>query len=270
MPIMSNLGAVMRPDLNVFYVLDTSGSMRGKGIGVLNRAMDETVDALREVTAHHGDANVKIAVLEFNSRCRWINPDGPEYLKDFLWRDLGAAGETRVGDALRELDAKLSRNAFLNSMTSAYLPVIIFMTDGDATDEYEPALRHILRNRWFAKATRVGFAIGSDPNVEMIAKLVGNSEAVIRTEDLNVFAQLLRFVSVSASTLAGSSHTRDQEVSGEEAVRMGRIMAGVTPREVSAGINYREPRSTNYDWSGPVSWSDEVPGLTFQNNPDDL
>ena len=232
MPNMDGLGAVMRPDLHVFYVLDTSGSMQNKPIGVLNRAMDETVEALKQVAARNSDANVKIAVLEFNSTCRWINPDGPEYLQDFFWQDLVAAGKTEVGAALRELDSKLSRSAFLNSMTSAFLPVIIFMTDGFATDDYETELARIMRNQWFAKATRVGFAIGRNPDTEMIAKLVGSSEAVIRTDDLGVFARLLKFVSVSASTLAGNSHTRDQEVSGREAVRMGLGMSGIDEEDV--------------------------------------
>lgn len=257
MPEMGTLGAVMRPDLHVFYVLDTSGSMQNKPIGVLNRAMENTVDALRQVAARNSDANVKIAVLEFNSTCRWINPDGPEYLEDFFWQDLAAAGKTEVGAALRELDSKLSRNQFLNSMTSAFLPVIIFMTDGFATDEWSPALERIMHNKWFAKATRVGFAIGRNPDTEMIAKLVGSSEAVIRTDDLGVFARLLRFVSVSASTLAGNSHTRDQEVSGKEAVKMALDMTGVEHDDVSAGFTYEETPYTDF---GPSSSGD---GLTW-------
>lgn len=246
MPHMDDLGAVMRPDLHVFYVLDTSGSMQNKSIGVLNRAMEQTVDALKQVAAHHSDANVKIAVLEFNSSCRWVNPQGPEYLEDFFWQDLAAAGKTEVGAALRELDSKLSRSAFLSSMTSAYLPVIIFMTDGFATDDYERELQKIMRNKWFAKATRVGFAIGRNPDTEMIAKLVGSSEAVIRTDDLGVFARLLRFVSVSASTLAGNSHTRDQEITGTEAVHRALDMADVNQADVSSGL----PK--NGSWNTPA------------------
>lgn len=267
MPNRDSLGAAMRPDLYVFYVLDTSGSMQNKPIGVLNRAMDETVDALRQMAALNSDANVKIAVLEFNSTCRWIQPRGPEDLEDFFWQDLSAAGKTEVGAALKELDSKLSRNGFLNSMTSAFLPVIIFMTDGYATDNYESELAKALQNKWFAKATRVGFAIGRNPDVEMIAKLVGSSEAVIRTEDLGVFARLLRFVSVSASTLAGNSHTRDMEVNGAEAVSRGLAAAGISRDSVSADIDYREqpyrdapvrPVGGGVQSDGTVLWDDSA------------
>ena len=240
MPLRNDLSAVARPILPVFYVLDTSGSMRGQPIGVLNRAMENTINALGQMAAHNSNAQVKIAVMEFNSTCRWIQPAGPEDLEDFFWQDLAASGLTYMGTALRELNDKLSRHTFLSSMSGAYLPVVIFMTDGFANDDYEPELQKILKNRWFAKATRVGFAIGKSPDTEMIAKLTGDSEAVIRTDDLGIFARLLRFVSVSASTLASQSHTADSTVSGAEAVRMALDNAGVSSGQVGTNFYYRE------------------------------
>lgn len=47
MPRIDEVEAVPRKDLHIFYVLDTSGSMADEGkIGMLNRAMEETLDAL--------------------------------------------------------------------------------------------------------------------------------------------------------------------------------------------------------------------------------
>lgn len=264
MPLRTNMTAAMRPILPVFYILDTSGSMRNQPIGVLNRAMDNTISALQQVAAHNSNAQVKVAVMEFNSSVRWIQPAGPENLEDFFWQDLAASGMTNMGAALHELNNKLSRNAYLSSMSGAYLPVIIFMTDGYANDDYEPELAKILTNRWFAKATRVGFAIGKSPDTEMIAKLTGDSEAVIRTDDLGVFARLLRFVSVSASTLASNSHTADSSVSGAEAVRMALGTAGVDAQQVGAGFEYHEDPSiaaaSSYAGvqSGDFLWDDTV------------
>ncbi len=246
-PSMDGTETVMRPNLHVFYVLDTCGGMKNRPIGVLNRAMEVTVDTLKQVTAQNSDVNVKIAVLEFNSTCHWINPVGPECLEDFFWQELFAAGKRDVGAALRELDSKLSRNAFLDPMASTFPPVIIFVTNGFATDDYEKELERILRNKWFAKATRAGFAIGRNPDTEMMAKLVGSSEAVIRTDDLSLFARLLQDVSVAASTLAGNSHTHDSKVSGKEAVKMGLAKSGISEEEVSAGFAYEETPVVDFD-----------------------
>lgn len=227
MPMLSNFGPAQRPELHVFYVLDTSGSMNGRPIGVLNRAMDATVDALKQVAAYNSNARVKIAVLEFNTTNRWMTSNGPEDLEHFYWDALEAQGMTYMGAALDELDSKLHRGQFLASTSGSFLPVIIFMTDGFANDDYMAALARIKKNKWFNKATRIGFAIGRKPDVTMIARLTGDSEAVIRTEDLGLFAAMLKFVSTSSVNIASKSHTSDDEVSGARVVRQAGREAGV-------------------------------------------
>ncbi len=240
MPNPLRMRGAQRPDLHVFYVLDTSGSMTGNPIGVLNQAMDSTVDALSQVAAHNSNARVKIAVLEFNTTCRWIQPRGPEDMEDFFWDDLEARGMTYMGAALDELDSKLHRGKFLGSSAGAYLPVIIFMTDGFANDDYEAALKRIKQNKWFSKATRIGFAIGRNPDVTMIARLTGDSEAVIRTNDLGLFATMLKFVSVSAVSLGSQSHTSDDAVSGHAVLDDAARQAGVEQERYQSGISFKE------------------------------
>lgn len=225
MPDTSNFSPVPRKDLHVFYVLDTSGSMTGLPIEQLNRAMEETVGTLRQVAKHNDNANLKIAVLEFSSDARWAQPSGPEEVADFIWDDLKAGGLTSMGAALDELNDKLSRSKFLGSMTGALMPIIIFMTDGMATDDYKGALENIRHNNWFKRATKIGFAIGADPDVDMITEIVGNPEAVIRTDDLALFAKLIRFVSVTSSTLASRSQTTSTAVSGAYVVSQARAEA---------------------------------------------
>ena len=184
MPSIKFLGKTPRKVLPVFYVLDTSGSMEGERIAALNKAMEETTWALSQQAEKNADALVKIAVLEFNSSCQWVQPEGPEDMEDFIWSDLSAGGMTDVGRALKELDDKLSPDKFLQSDTGVCLPVIIFMTDGYATDNYKKALEQIRKNKWFVHGTKVGFAIGDNPDIAMIADVVGDSAAVIYTEDM--------------------------------------------------------------------------------------
>lgn len=218
MPNISEMSGAPRRELHVFYVLDTSGSMEGRRIGTLNRAMTETVAVLREQALKNADAQLKIAVLEFNTTPHWLNPVGPERMEDFIYESLTPGGLTEVGAALEELGSKLSREKFLKSMTGAYLPVIIFMTDGYATDDYTAALKKIQKNRWFASSVKIGFAIGDDPDANMIAKIVGNSEAVIQTEDLALFARLLKWASVTASMMCSRSRTSSDIITGRDII----------------------------------------------------
>lgn len=220
MPSTGNLTESPRKELHVFYVLDTSGSMEGTKISALNHAMEECTKALATLAKSNGDAKLKIAVMEFNSGCRWVTLNGPETLEDFEWEYLEAGGMTDIGAALTELNKKLSRHEFLNSMTGALMPVIIFMTDGYATDDYDKALGEIRKNRWFARGTKIGFAVGEDADVKMISSVVGNSEAVIRTTDLELFKRLMKFVTVTASMLVSETQTTKSDSSGRHVVSL--------------------------------------------------
>lgn len=275
MPNVNDLEEAPRKELHVFYVLDTSGSMSGSvggsnnesnsgsKISVLNHCMEETVDALKDLAKNNADAKLKIAVLEFNSGCRWVTVNGPEYLEGgFIWDDLSAGGLTDIGAALTELNSKLDKHAFLSSMTGAYMPVIIFMTDGHATDNYEEALEEIRNNRWFRKAIKIGFAVGEDSDVDlsMIASIVGNSEAVIKTTDLSLFSRLMEFVSVTSSMLVSQSSTTKTEPTGATIVKMAKESGEMADKEVAhiPESEYNpepksEPEPTG-DWEDDEDW----------------
>lgn len=220
MPSYGELAGVPRRALPIFYVLDTSGSMQGEKIERLNHAMEETVDALKQVAAHNGDAQLKVAVLEFATNVRWVQPAGPEDMEDFIWQDLGCGGMTYMGAALNELESKLHRDQFLSSATGSLMPVIIFMTDGHANDDYLRALEDVKQNKFFQRAVKIGFAIGDDADDKMIAKIVGDREAVIKTDDLGLFARLIQFVSVTSSMAVSRSATAwDTEPTGSSVIR---------------------------------------------------
>ena len=182
-------------------------------------------------------------------------------MEDFVWEDLDAGGLTDVGAALKELDGKLSRNAFLQSMTGAYLPVIIFMTDGCATDDYKKALSEIRNNKWFTRATKIGFALGESPDMKMISEVVGNSEAVIKTDDLDLFGRLIKFASVTASMLASQSKTSNDVPTGEDVIKKfknenSEVVEEITPdpTEVVGYDAEPEPDSGDDEGWGGSDW----------------
>ncbi len=236
MPSLENLEKPPRRVMHIFYVLDTSGSMQGASIAQLNRAMEETVEAMKDIARTNSDAELKIAILHFSDGCRWVQPKGPEDMEDFIWEDLSAQGLTDMGAALTELDSKMSKNAFLHSMTGAFLPVIVFMTDGYATDEYKKPLEKIRQNKWFSRATKVGFAIGEAPDVDAIADVVGSGDAVVKTTDLGVFARMIKFASTTPSMLASSSRTGDSSSpSGAEIVKRAREEGTINESHIASG-----------------------------------
>lgn len=264
MPLINNNNEIPRKKLNVFYVLDTSGSMEGAKISALNHAMEECTEALKSIAKSNGDAQLQLAVLEFNSGCKWMTPNGPEDLEeDFEYEYLNAGGLTDIGAALEELNSKLSTHAFLNSMTGNLMPVIIFMTDGYATDDYESALLEIRENRWFKHGVKIGFALGEEPDVKMLSSVVGNSEAVIKTTDLELFKKLIKFVTVRSSMLVSQSQTKDVIPSGA-----GIVKDILEEEKTNGGLSenpqiYLEENDYNYetldddsddDWGDDEEW----------------
>ncbi len=196
MPDIREQEAIARKLLPIIYVLDTSGSMSGDRIAAVNSAMNETMEVLKDVSKNNPTAELKIGVLQFASGASWITDKGLVFMDDFYWNDLKAGGLTDLGVALEELDKKLSRSAFLNSSVGYKVPVIIFMSDGGPTDDYEAAVK-------------IAIAVGDGADREVLAKIVGNPEAVIRVDDLETLKKLIRVVSVTASVLGSQSRSNN-------------------------------------------------------------
>ena len=264
MPSTSFLEEAPRRDLTIFYILDSSGSMEGAKIAKLNMAMGETIEALKDVAKSNSDAKLKVAVMRFDSDVSWMTSNGPEYVEeDFHYTPIEHPyGLTEVGAALRELDDKLSVKKFMKSAAGSFIPVIIFMTDGIATDEYTKALHDIRENKWFKRATKIGFKLYNDDDdvatreagVSMLASVVGNIESVIETSDLDMFARLIKFVSVTASMLASQTATTHNTVPGADVIKSAE---GIPADVVPSGVAYDpEPQDTGggAQWEDPEDW----------------
>lgn len=217
----TNSPEIRRRELVIFYVLDTSGSMINDGkISVLNEAMKETTYVLQDIAKTNAEAEIKVAIMEFNSGAHWITKHGPVYLEDFIWDDLTAGGLTDIGVALGELQDKMTRHKFLKSDTGQYIPVVIFMSDGYPTDNWNKALKELKdNNQWFNHATKVAFALGNDADEKVLANIVGNREAVVKTNDMELFRKLIQFVSVAASMVIIESRTEGQSYSGADILK---------------------------------------------------
>lgn len=212
---------IVKKELHIFYVLDTSGSMTGAPIAALNDAMRDTVNELAEISKTSADAAFKLAVMEYNSACRWVTfgDNGLEDMEDFFWTDLEARGLTNLGEAMKELNNQLSRNAMMKSATGNKIPVIIFMSDGYPNDSWEQALNELKNNKWYNTAIKIAFALGDDADESVLAQVVGSTEAVIKTNDLAAFKSMIRIVSVTASLAASTSRTTSGGISGEDIVK---------------------------------------------------
>lgn len=258
---MNEMEPVARPLLPIVFVLDTSGSMTGQPISILNHTMEETKSILKNFANSNADAAMKIGVLEFSSGVKWMQPKGLEELKDFVYNPLTAGGLTDLGAALNELDTKLSRRAFLVSTTGRCMPIIIFMTDGQPTDNWQVALTNINNNKWYKNAIKIGFTVGDQANATVISEIVGNSEAVIQTDDFVTFSKMLQKIAVNSAMIGSQSRAPGQTPTGADIVKatmeeLGTKNEAKTANDAGITVTSSADTSTDNDpgpW-GPDDW----------------
>lgn len=206
MPLLESITPSPRRVMTLFYLVDTSGSMSGSRIGTVNAAMEECIPLLKEVAQANDDAEIRVAILQFSSGCSWVTPaTGPVGLEDLIWNDLNAGGLTEFGEALLELDKKLSRNEFLKSQTGAYAPVILLLSDGGPTDNWNNGLEKIKQNNWFKHAIKIAIDIESGSDRFVLEQFTGNPEAILDAKDTATLKKMIHKVSVRASEFQSHS-----------------------------------------------------------------
>jgi len=195
---------VQRRTMVLFFVVDTSGSMTGEKIGALNAAVEDVLPELRDISDNNADAHIKIAVLAFSKGAKWLTP-APEDVANYHWSDLTADGVTDFGSACKELNSKLSRNAFMNDVAGSFAPAIFLLSDGEPTDDYNKPLEDLKQNSWFKAAVKVAVAIGVDANKAVLEDFTGCRETVLTVRTPEALKKMIRFVSVTMSKIGSQS-----------------------------------------------------------------
>lgn len=151
--------------LNVFFVVDISGSMRNEGrIQAVNEAFTQMVPALRQVQLDcMSEFELRIAIMTFDQNARWIVAPTP--VLEYTHEEIACSQwVTYFSEAFRTLGEKLTKNAYMAHTGKIAKPYIMLLTDGEPTEEdnYQPELDRLLENGWFREALRFAVLIGKD------------------------------------------------------------------------------------------------------------
>ncbi len=204
-----NIREVASRTMVLFYLFDKSGSMEGTKIGQVNYAMKDIPKIIKEVADGAPNANIVVAAATFATDVNWITPK-PLTPEEFIaqWHDVQAEGLTCLGAALRSLNEKMSRKAFLGENPMGYLaPGVIILSDGVPTDNWEKSLEELKKNNWFKSATKVAFAVGDDADKNVLAKICGSGESVVSIDDPEKIRQYIKFVTAAVSKTGTTSST---------------------------------------------------------------
>ena len=106
----------------------------------------------------------------------------PISVDQFEWKPLDAENVTDLGSAFSELSGKLSRNSFMSSPSLSFAPVMILMSDGYPTDNFEKGLEELRKNRWYSAGIKAAVAIGEDADFDILARFTGNPDSVVTAQ----------------------------------------------------------------------------------------
>lgn len=191
--------------LNLFLMVDISGSMQGEKIAAVNDAIRNVIPIVNGIGENNPDAEIKISALTFSSNVKWLTSQ-PTSAAEFQWHDQVADGLTELGHACKELNDKLShKHGFLKSPSGSYAPVIILLSDGAPTDDFGAGVKALNSNAWFCHATKLAIAIGNDADTEVLKKFTGNIEMVLRVHNIEALKTAIKVLVISSSTISSQS-----------------------------------------------------------------
>ncbi len=157
-------------DLHLFFLIDASDSMSyGGKVETLNNAIRESIPHIKEI-ARETEGSIKIHALSFSTGARWIvrNVD----VRDFTWENIVTKGVTDMGRGFEILAEKLETEF---QGARGYQPVMILLSDGLPTDDYESGLKKLKETKWGSKAIRISIAIGSETDMDVLQDFIGDS-----------------------------------------------------------------------------------------------
>lgn len=172
--------AIVKDELNIFKIVDTSGSMTGERINQLNCAVSEALAAFKDA-ARKAEIKLKIRMIEFNNFAEWIMGKAEEGVDieqaEALWTDLTAkAAGTNTAAAIR-LACEAMHTEYLGTRT--YHPIVILITDGESNN-FDETLQAI-------EELKLSLKSSTDPSKEKIQRIaVGVVNA--NRQELEAFA----------------------------------------------------------------------------------
>jgi uncharacterized protein YegL len=201
-------GALASRPLHFIWIADCSGSMGVDGkIQALNNAIREAIPHMQQVAAENPNAQVMVRAIAFANGARWHIAQ-PVPIHDFRWQELKAGGVTDMGKALTMLADQLSPEVMPGR---ALPPVLVLISDGQPTDNFDGGLRALMDQPWGKKAVRIAIAIGEDADQDVLQKFIGHPE--FKPLQANNAETLVRYIKwASTEVLKSASSPASQTI----------------------------------------------------------
>jgi uncharacterized protein YegL len=201
-------GELATRPLHFIWIADCSGSMEMDGkIQALNTAIREAIPHMQKVVDENPNADVMVRAVKFSNGAQWHISQTTK-VADFKWADLTADGVTDMGKALRMVAEQLKVLP-----ERGLPPVLVLISDGQPTDDFDGGLKEILNQPWGKKAVRIAIAIGEDADLDVLQKFINNPEIKpLRANTPEALVRYIKWVSTAVLKSASSPASQSKQV----------------------------------------------------------
>jgi uncharacterized protein YegL len=241
-------GELATRPLHFIWITDCSGSMKTGGkIQALNTAIREAVPHMARVADENPNAEVLVRAIKFSSGAQWhVAQEIP--VAQFKWDDLSAGGSTDMGKALSMVADQLK----IPPMSERALPpVLVLVSDGQPTDNFNKGLAALMDEPWGKKAVRIAIAIGEDADLEVLRRFIAHPE--IEPLQANNPEALVDYIKwVSTAVLQAASSPASQTAASASSVGTGAGAAAGAQLTISQSAPVGQPISQGANVPVPV------------------
>ena len=201
--------------LPVFVLADISGSMNDlRKIDTLNDCVTTMIRSFSAEDSLRGE--IKVGVVTFGGTASLHQPLVPA--AQLEWTDMQAGGRTPLGDAFTLLTDLLEDEDAIPK--HAFMPVIILVSDGKPTDEWEEPLERLLASPRGGKAVRLAVGIGSDMEEEdfdVLRKYIARpGTEPKRASEAHLLTRYFSWVTMSVTAQARTGRQTTAEIDLDE------------------------------------------------------
>ena len=195
----------------------------------VNTAIRSTIPCLRQMALRSPQCALYLNAIRFGDDARWLT-ERLTPIWNFHWADLEPGGLTALGAALTMVGEALQTPLILGR---ALPPILVLITDGLPTDDFQAGLDSLLEKPWGQRALRAAVALGkqagSPDALEFLRGFISaHAPPILHADDAEALSHGLRRVCIGAlkSTCAPDARQAFDERAGATVAETGNRSQG--------------------------------------------
>ena len=191
----------------VVLLLDTSYSMSGQPIDMLNKAVKAMIAEFKK--AETMETFIKLSIITFGSE-NGVDLHTPlTEVSKIDFQPLNVAGATPMGTAFKMAKAMIEDKEIFKGRD--YRPAIVLLSDGAPTDDWEQPLSDFINNGRSSKCDRMAIAIGSADESVLQKFIAGCENPLFYAEDASKIIDAFKKITMSV-TMRTKSVNKNQTI----------------------------------------------------------